>query len=114
MIDFILVKMLRIDYRDRGSTSDCLGEVYRLGFHEILTVDIGRTTPTGKTASQDDVTRTNSVITQTLKNTGFHDIEGVSEATEVAPSKRNLRDRIQFYNRASQRSLQHIQGATQI
>ena len=114
LMDFISAKMLRIDYRDRGSASDCLGEVYRLGFHEIPTVDIGRTTPTGKTAGQDDVTRTKSVITQTLQNAGFHDIGGASEATEVAPSKRNLRDGIHFYNRASQRSLQHIQGATQI
>ena len=62
-MDLILTKMLRIDYRYRGSASDCLGEVYRLGFHEILTVDTGRITPIGKTAGQDDVTRIKSVIT---------------------------------------------------
>ncbi len=114
LMDLISTKMLRIDYRHRGSASDCLGEVYRLGFHEIPTVDTGRTTPTGKTAGQDDVTRITSVITQPLQNAGFCDIGGASETTEVAPSKRDLRDGIHFYNRASQRSLQHIQGATQI
>ena len=114
LMDLISIKMLRMDYRHRGSASDCLGEVYRLGFHEVPTVDIGRTTPTGKTAGQDDITRTKSVITQPLQNAGFYDIGGASETTEVAPSKRDLRDGIHFYNRASQRSLQHIQGATQI
>ena len=89
-------------------------EFYRLGFHEISTVEIGHTTPTGKTADQDDVTRTKSVITQPLQNAGFCSIGGASETTEVALSKRDLRDGIHFYNRSSQRSLQHIQGATQI
>ena len=114
LMDLISIKMLRMDYRHRRSASDCLKEFYRLGFHEIPTFDIGRTTPTGKTASQDDVTRTKSVITQPLQNAGFYDIGGASETTEVAPSKRDLRDGIHFYNRASQRSLQHVQGATQI
>ena len=114
LIDLISTKMLRMDYRYRRSASDCLEEFYCLGFHEIPTVDIGRTTPTGKTAGQDDVTRTKSVITQPLQNAGFYDIGGASEATEVAPSKRNLQDGIHFYYRASQRSLQHAQGATQI
>ena len=113
-MDLISTKILRIDYRYRGSASDYLGEVYRLGFHEVLTVNIGRITPTGKTTGQDDITRTKSVITQPLRNAGFCDIEGASETTEVTPSKRDLRDRIHFYNRASQRSLQHIQGATPI
>ena len=114
LMDLISTKMLRIDYRYRGSASDCLGEVYRLGFHEIPTVDIGRTTPTGKTAGQGGATRIRSVITQPLQNAGFYNIGGVSETTEVAPSKRDLRDGIHFYNRASQRSLRHIQGGTQI
>ena len=113
LMDLISTRMLRMDYRHRGSASDCLGEVYRLGFHEIQTVDIGRTTPTGKTAGQNDVT-TKSVITQPLQNAGFHDIGSASEATEVAPSKRNLQDGIHFYYRASQRSLRHAQGAAQI
>ena len=114
LMDLISTKMLRIDYRHRGSACDCLGEVYRLGFHKIPTVQIGHTTPTGKTAGQDDVTSTKSVITQPLQNAGFCDIGGASETTEVAPSKRDLRDGIHFYNRASQRSLQYVQGATQI
>lgn len=62
LMDLISTKMLRIDYRHRGSASDCLGEVYRLGFHEIQTVDIAGTTPTGKTAGRDGVTRSKSVI----------------------------------------------------
>ena len=107
-MDLILTKMLRMDYRHRGLASDYLGEVYRLGFYEVLTVDIGRTTSTGKTAGQDDITRIKSVITQSLQNVGFCDIEGVSETTKVTSSKRNLRDKIHFYNRVSQRSLQYI------
>ena len=114
LMDLISTKMLRIDYRHRGSASDCLGEVYRLGFHEIPTVDIGLTTPTGKTAGEDDVTRIKSVITQPLQNAGFCDIGGASEATEVTPSKRHLQDGIHFYYHASQRSLQHVERATQI
>ncbi len=123
LIDFLSTKMLRIDYRHRGSASDCLGEVYRLGFHEIQTVDIGRTTPTGKTASQDDVTRIKSVITQPLQyarsdrgvSSGFYDIGGASEMTEVAPSKRDRREGTYFYNRPSLPSVdQHPQGPTHI
>ena len=122
LMDLISTKMLRMDYRHRGSASDCLGEVYRLGFHEIQTVDIGRTTPTGKTAGRDGVTMSNSVIVQPLQHapsdrdvsSEFYDIGGTSESTEIAPSKRDLRDIIHFYNRASQRSLQHAQVPTQI
>ncbi len=100
-MDLISIKMLRIDYRYRGSASDCLGEVYRLGFHEISTVDIGLTTPIGKTAGEDDVTRIKFVITQPLQNAGFCDIGDASEATEVTPSKRYLQDGIHFYYHAS-------------
>ena len=122
LMDLISTKMLRMDYRHRGSASDCLEEVYRLGFHEIQTVDIGRTTPTGKTAGRDGVTKSNSVVVQPLQHapsdkdvsSGFYDIEGTSASTEIAPSKRDLRDGIHFYNRASQRSLEHAQGPTQI
>ena len=122
LMDLISTKMLRMDYRHRGSASDCLGEVYRLGFHEVPTVDIGRTTPTGKTAGRDGVTRSNSVIVQPLQHapsdrdvsSGFYDIGGTSESTEIAPSKRDLRDGIHFYNRTSQRSFEHAQESTQI
>ena len=118
LIDLISTKMLRIDYRHRGSASDCLGEVYRLGFHEIQTVDIGRTTPTGKTTGRDGVARSKSVIAQTPSDrdvsSGFYDIGGTSESTEIAPSKRDLRDGIHFYNGASQLSLQQAQRFTQI
>ncbi len=123
LIDLILTKMLRMDYRDRQSASDCLGEVYRLGFHAIETVEIGRTTPTRNTTGQDSVTRSKSVTTQLRQNTrsnsgvslGFYDIEGASEMTEVAPSKRDLREAVHFHNFASPRSLgQHAQGATQM
>ena len=82
LIDLISTKMLRMNYQSRQSASDCLGEVYRLGFHEIQTVDIGRTTPTGKTAGRDGVTRSKSVIAQPLQHapsdrdvsSGFYDI----------------------------------------
>ena len=122
LMDLISTKMLRMDYRHRGSASDCLGEVYRLGFHEVPTVDIGHTTPTGKTAGRDGVTRSNSVIVQPLQHapsdrdvsSGFYDIGGTSESTEIAPSKRDLRDGIHFYNRTSQRSFEHAQESTQI
>lgn len=62
LMDLISIKMLRMDYRHRGSTSDCLREVYRLGFHEIQIVDIGFTTSTGKTVGRDGVTKNKSVI----------------------------------------------------
>ena len=52
LMDLISTKMLKMNDRHRGSASDCLGEVYRLGFHEVPTVDPGRTTPTGKTDSE--------------------------------------------------------------
>ena len=110
--------MLRIDYRHRESTNDCLREIYRLRFHEIQTVDIERTTPTEKTTDRDDVAKNKSVITQTPSHrdisSGFYDIGGISESTEIAPSKRDLRDGIHFYNNASQRSLQQDQKFTQI
>ena len=123
LIDLISTKMLRMDYRHRRSASDCLGEVCRLGFHAIQTVDTGRTTPTGKTTGQDGVTRTKSVITQPRQNapsdsdvsSGFYNIGGASETTEVAPSKRDLREGVHFYNRASPPSLdRHRQGPTQV
>lgn len=123
LIDLISTKMLRMDYRHRQSASDCLGEVYRQGFHAIQTVEVGRTTPTRNTISQDSVTRSKSVITQLRQNapsdsdvsSGFYDIGGASEMTEVAPSKRDLREGVHFYNFTSPRSLsQHAQGATQM
>ncbi|MCJ1467473.1 hypothetical protein MMC07_006098 [Pseudocyphellaria aurata] len=114
LIGLISTKMLRLDYRHRGSASDCLEECYRLGFHEIPTAQIEHTTPTGETANQYDVARTKSVITQPLQDAGFCDIGSASETTGVADSKRDLRDGIHFYNRASQQSLQHVGGATQI
>ena len=45
---------------------------------------------------------------------GFYDIGCALEITEVAPSKRGLRDGIHFYDRPSQRSLQYAQGPTHI
>lgn len=57
LIDLISIKMLRMDYRVRQSASDCLGEVYRLGFHAVQNVEVGRTT------GQDDF-----VITQLRQN----------------------------------------------
>ena len=82
LIDLLSTKMLRMDCRHRRSASDCLGEVYRLRFHEIQTVDIGRTTPRGKTAGRDGVTRSKSIIAQPLQHarsdrgvsSGFYDI----------------------------------------
>ena len=110
MIDLISIKMLRIDYRHRESASDCLREVYRLGFHEIQTIDIGRITLTEKTTGRDGVVESKSVIAQTPSyrnvSSGFYDIGGISKSTKIAPSKRDLRDEIHFYNDASQRFLQ--------
>lgn len=79
----------------------------------------------GKSTRQHDITRrtgSKSIVMQPLQHTpsdrdvssGFYDTGGASEMTEVAPSKRGLRDGIHFYNRASQRSLQYAQGPTQI
>ena len=123
LIDLISTKMLRMNYRDRQLASDCLREVYRLGFHAIQTVEVGRITSTQNTTNRDGVTRTKSVITQLRQNapsdsdvsSGFYDIGSASEMTEVAPSERDLREGVHFYNIASPRSLgQYAQGATQI
>lgn len=124
LIDLISTKMLRMDYRDRQSASNCLGEWYRLGFDAIQTVEVGCTTPTGNTTGQHGVTRSKSVITQLRPNarsntdissSGFYDIGGASEMTEVAPSKRNLREGVHFHNLASSQSLDpHSQGSSQI
>lgn len=70
LIDLITTKMLRIDYRNRRPANDCLGEVYRLGFHEIQTANVERTTPTGKTTSQGGLTRTASLIRQPRPHVG--------------------------------------------
>ena len=48
LIDLISTKMLRMNYQDRLSASDCLEQVYRLGFHRVQTCDTGLATPTGK------------------------------------------------------------------
>ena len=123
LIDLISTKMLTMDYRRRRSASDCLEEVYRLGFYATQNVEIGRTTPTGNTTAQDGITRTRSVIAQPLQHapsdrdvsSGFYDIGGASETTEIAPSKRDLREGVHFHNRASPPSLgRRSQGPTQI
>ncbi|KAI9703370.1 MAG: hypothetical protein M1836_007938 [Candelina mexicana] len=123
LIDFISLKMLRIDYRHRQSASDCLGELHRLGFHAIQTLEIGCTTPTAQTPVQDCITRTTSVTTQPRQDSpsdsdlssGFYNIGGASETTEVASSNRDLREAVHFYNYASSPSLdRHPQGPTQV
>ena len=115
--------MLRINYQDRQSASDYLGEVYRLGFHAIQTIEVRRITLTRNTTGQDYVKRTKSVITQLRQNTrsdsdvssGFYDIGGAWEKPEVTPSKRDLREGVHFYNLASPRSLaRHAQEHSQI
>lgn len=103
LIDLISTKMLKMDYRRRQSASDCLEEVHRLGFHAIHNVEIGRTTPTRMTTGQDGVTRTISVVPQPRQNTQ-PDIEGASETTEINRSKRDLQERVHFYNLASPQS----------
>jgi len=123
LIDLISIKMLRMDYRDRRSASDCLGEMYRLGFHDIQTESVGPTTPTGKTTGRKGVTRTKSLRRHTRQNapldndvsSGFYNVAGASETTEVAPSKRDLREGVHFYNRASLSSVdRHPQEPTEI
>ena len=112
LIDLISTRMLTMDCRRRQSASDCLGEVYRLGFHAIPTVEIGRTTPTGKATGYDGVTRTKSIIKQPRQNapsdsdvsSRFYDT-GALETTEVALSKRDLREGIHSYHLAAPRSL---------
>ena len=48
-------------------------------------------------------------------SSGFYDIGGASETTEVAPSKRDRREGTHFYNRPSPPSVdQHPQGPTHI
>ncbi len=125
LIDLISTKMLRMNYQDRQSASDCVEQAYRLGFHRVQTFETGRVTPTRKSTRQHDITRrigSKSIVVQPLESSppdgdvspGFYYVGGTSESTEIAPSKRDLRDGIHFYNRASQRSLQHAQGPTQI
>lgn len=107
-MDLISIKMLKMNYRHRKSTSDCLKKMYRLGFHEIQIVDIEFTTSMRKMTDRDDVTKNKSVITQPLQHSlsnknvssGFYDIKKISESIEIVPSKRDLRDETHFYNRA--------------
>ncbi|KAL8857818.1 MAG: hypothetical protein Q9178_005574 [Gyalolechia marmorata] len=112
LIDLISTKMLRMDYRYRLSASDCLGEVYRLGLHAILPIEIVHATPTGKTTGQDGIIRTESIISRPLGNipsdslwSPFHDIGGAWEKTEVAATKRELREGVHYHNLASPRLL---------
>lgn len=63
MIDLISIKMLKMNYRHRGSASDCLKEFYRLKFHEISIVEIKHATFIKEIVDQDDVTRIKFVIT---------------------------------------------------
>lgn len=121
LIDLISTKMLRMNYQHRQSASNCLEEVYRLGFHAIQSVEIRRTTPTGKTTGQDGVAGTKSVKTQLRQyapsnsdvSSGFYSIGGAPEITEVAPSKR---EGVHFCNLASPQSVgrQQPQGPTKI
>lgn len=113
-MDFILIKMLKMNYQYRGSANNCLEEFYHLEFHEISIIEIEHTTLTGEIANQDDIMKTKSVITQPFQNAGFCNIKGASKTIGVALSKRDLRNEIHFYNHSSQRSLQHIQRVTQI
>ena len=109
LIDLISTKMLRMDYRNRHSASDCLEESYRLGFDTIQNVEVGRTTPTEITTGQHGITKSKSVITELRRNTrsnsdvssGFYDIGGASEMTEIPPSKRDFREGVHYYSLAS-------------
>ena len=123
LIDLISTKMLRMKYRDRRSAEDCLTEAYRQRFHEIQTANAECTTPTGKTSSQDGAIGTVSLNKQPLPHapsdsvvsSGFYDIAGASETTEVAPSKRDLREGIHYHDRASPPPLdRRPQAPTQI
>ncbi len=125
LIDIISTKMLTMNDQNRLSASDCLEQAYRLGFHNVHTFETGYATPTGRSTRQHDITRrtgSRSIVMQPLQkkspdgdvSSGFYYVGGSSESTEIAPSKRDLRGGIQSYNRTSQRSLQHAQGATQI
>lgn len=122
LIDLISNKMLQMDYRHRQSASDSLAEFYRLGLHTIPPVEIVHATSTGKITGQDGVTRTGSIITRPLGNipsnsfcSRFHDIGGAWGITEVAATKRELREGVHSHSLASPRSLGgHLQERTQI
>ena len=106
LIDLISTKMLKMDYRNRQPASACLGEVYRLGFHKIQAVNVEPATPTRKTTSQGDVTRATSLIRQprshapldsSISSRSSHR-GSASQTTEVAPSKRDLREGMHFHD----------------
>ncbi|KAL9638791.1 MAG: hypothetical protein Q9204_001365 [Flavoplaca sp. TL-2023a] len=112
LIDLISNKMLQMDYRQRQSASDSLAEFYRLRLHTIPPVEIVHVTPTVKTTGQDGVTRTGSIITLPFGNIPSdslwsppHDIEGASKITEVAATKRELREGVSCHSLVSPRLL---------
>ena len=123
LIDLISTKMLKMDYRNRQPASACLGEVYRLGFHKIQAVNVEPATPTRKTTSQGDVTRATSLIRQPRSHapldssisSGSSHIGSASQTTEVAPSKRDLREGMHFHGHGSPPAPldQHLQEPTQ-
>ena len=122
LVDLISTKMLRMNYQDRYSASDCLGEVYRLGFHSVQNIEIGHSSPTGNRTDQDGVRSSKPILNQRRHNIASDsnipsepdDERGGSETTEIAPSKRGIRPRVHFYNRASSRSHgRYSQGPSQ-
>ncbi|KAI4122902.1 MAG: hypothetical protein LQ341_007256 [Variospora aurantia] len=123
LMDLISTKMLRMRYEQRQSARHCLGEVRRLGFHVIQPFDEGRTTPPRKTSTQGRATMTKSILMQTRqtapldrnKYLGCYATSGASLRTEVATSKRELREGVHFSDLASPQSLnRNPQRPTQI
>ncbi|KAL9024568.1 MAG: hypothetical protein Q9196_006426 [Gyalolechia fulgens] len=103
LIDLISNKMLQMDYRRRQSASQSLAEFYRLGLHIIPPVEIH----TGKMTGRGGVTRTGSIMTRPLGNIPsdslwslFHEIGNTSEITEVAATKRELREGVRYTPRS--------------
>ncbi|KAI9764520.1 MAG: hypothetical protein M1835_007554 [Candelina submexicana] len=113
LIDLISVKMLRMDYRQRQSASDCLREVYRLGFHAIQ----NRTDWMYNTDCADACTRLHhkNQFRRNATPSKFSIGQRRIGTTEVASSKYDLREGIRFYNCASPPSLdRHLQEPTQV
>ena len=101
LIDLISTKILRMNYQDRQSTSNCVEQTYRLGFHWVQTFKTSRVTPMRKSMRQHDITRRTgfkSIVVQSFESSppdgdvspGFYYVGETSESTEIALSKRDL------------------------
>ena len=81
---------------------------HRLRFHEIPIVDIEYTIFIKNTINQNDIIKIKFVIIQPFQNARFYNIKDISKTIKIVSSKRDLRDKIHYYNYSFQRFFQYV------